>query len=102
MNILFTSVSTIALIFVLTSSAYAQKPEQGERKHSPRPCFSSLDSNSDGNVDFDEFSAHKLPFGEHEKVFAKIDTDGDGIISNTEFTSHKPKHRQKQVKPSND
>ncbi len=97
MNILFTSVSTIALSLVFASNAYAQKPAQEDRKRPPKPCFSSIDSNSDGNIDFEEFSAHKIPFGEHEKVFAKIDTDGDGMISNVEFTSHKPPRHKKKV-----
>jgi|GEM_PF-551901 len=56
----------------------------------PRPSFSLLDTNSDGEITFDEFSAHKLPKGNHETVFPKIDKDSNRVISQEEFISHKP------------
>ena len=85
----------LASIFTLVISmqAEAKPPSDEDRPERPeRPSFSSLDTNEDGIIGFDEFSSKELPFGEHQEVFDNIDADGDGEISQEEFESHKPKH----------
>lgn len=54
------------------------------------PDFSTIDTNGDGVIDFDEFSSHPIPHGDHETIFNNIDTDQNGEISKDELSSHKP------------
>ena len=61
-----------------------------KKQRHQRPKFSSLDTNQDGNIDFNEFSAHKLPKGTHDEVFPLIDSNQDKVISQDEFLNHKP------------
>ena len=77
----------VALVFSATTLVQAAPPEH-DRK--PRPVFSDIDTNSDGKIDFEEFSTLKLPHGEPEEVFVRIDVDNNGVISNEEFENHKP------------
>ena len=62
-----------------------QGPPKGER-----PDFSSIDSDGNGYIDFDEFSVQTLPGGDHQTVFDSIDADSDGQITEQEFSDHKP------------
>ncbi|GHB69465.1 hypothetical protein GCM10008107_18470 [Psychrosphaera saromensis] len=77
----------LALVFSATTLVQAAQTEH-ERK--PRPVFSDIDTNSDGEINFEEFSILKLPHGEHEEVFVSIDVDNNGVISSEEFENHKP------------
>lgn len=85
---------TLTLLLVASSQLHAESNmEKRERPHS-RPSFESLDLNGNKEIDLEEFSAHKIPHGDHETVFNYIDTDGSGVITNEEFVAHKPpKHR---------
>lgn len=77
----------LTLVFSMSTLVQAAPPEQ-ERK--PRPVFADIDTNSDGEITFEEFSAQELPHGEHEEIFVSIDVDNNGVISSEEFENHKP------------
>jgi len=55
-----------------------------------RPDFSSIDTDGNGYIDFEEFSVQKLRGGDHQTVFDSIDADSDGQITEQEFSDHKP------------
>ena len=86
--------STILLAFALSvgfmGQSYAAGSEQGQRPQSGPPQFSSIDSDENGEISFDEFSAQEIPHGDHQTVFNDMDTDGDGVVTETEFSNHKP------------
>lgn len=77
------------MVIALSNQAFAKNKQSDENKP-PRPDFSTIDTNKDGDIDLDEFSSLRLPFGDHQTVFDSIDTDNNGIISNEEFKNHKP------------
>jgi len=83
--------AVIAVTLAVSSQVYAEK----DIERPPRPSFASLDGNADGEIDFEEFSLHELPHGDHQTVFSDIDSDGDGFISNREFKNHKPPRHPK-------
>ncbi|KGJ86486.1 EF-hand domain-containing protein [Colwellia psychrerythraea] len=88
---------TLATTIIISASSLVQaKNTMQSKEPHPRPCFSSIDINGDGEINFDEFSSHKIPHGDHQTVFDSIDTDSDGIISNDEFVNHKPPQRKKR------
>lgn len=91
---------TLTIMLLISASSLAQAKNSEQRKNcvKQRPSFESIDTNANGEIDFDEFSTHKLPHGEHQTVFDKIDSDTNGVISNEEFTNHKPPHRKKRRK----
>ncbi|MGJ8680310.1 EF-hand domain-containing protein [Paraglaciecola sp.] len=90
------SISLLFSFAVLAQGGEGQHHKKGEKpEHKQRPSFSTLDTNSDGAIEIDEFSSYPIPHGEHTTVFANIDTDGDSEISQVEFESHKPPHRKK-------
>lgn len=86
---------TLAATLILSTSSLVQaKKTMQDKEPRSRPCFSSIDTNGDGEVNFDEFSSHKLPHGDHQTVFNSIDSDANGIISHEEFVNHKPPQRK--------
>jgi len=87
----------ISLLISATGLAQAENNSPSKNGPPPRPSFESIDINGDGEIDFDEFSSHKLPHGDHQTVFNMIDTDANGIISNEEFANHKPPQRKKHM-----
>jgi len=93
MNIYIKQAIVVTLL-VLASNQVLAKNTQNDGDRPSRPTFESIDSNSDGDIDFDEFSSHELPHGDHQTVFDEIDTDNNGVISNEEFTNHKPPRPQ--------
>ena len=88
----------LAFTLVLSTSNLVQAKNTEHRKDGPpkRPSFASIDLNENGEIDFEEFSSHKLPHGDHQTVFDNIDTNDDGFISNDEFVNHKPPQRNKR------
>jgi Ca2+-binding EF-hand superfamily protein len=84
----------ITLLVAVSGQAQANDNRSGKERPHARPSFESIDSNADGDIDFDEFSSHKIPHGDHQTVFSHIDIDNNGIISSEEFNSHKPPHRK--------
>lgn len=78
------------LALFLSAQLLANDRPNFEEKPPGKPKFSMLDTNNDGDINFEEFSAHKLPHGDHQHVFDMIDTDHNGIISQNEFKDHKP------------
>ena len=91
MNIYVKPIVAFTLLIVASNQALAKKSmNEGERPS--RPSFSSLDTNSDSDIDFDEFSSHEIPHGDHQTLFNEIDSDNNGVISAEEFDSHKPAH----------
>lgn len=89
MNIYIKQAIVVTLL-VLASSQVLAKSNQNSEDRPSRPTFESIDSNGDSDIDFDEFSSHELPHGDHQTVFDEMDTDNNGVISNEEFTNHKP------------
>jgi len=96
--------SKILLALLLSATAVVQTaqamptPDDNSTDDRPprneRPKFSTIDINSDGEIDSEEFSAQKLPHGDHQTVFASMDTDNNGVISEEEFENHKPPHKK--------
>ena len=80
----------ITLVISSVSIVHGQNDNSGRNGPPQRPPFESLDTNKDGDIDFDEFSSHQIPHGEHKTVFEMIDSDDNGVISNDEFVNHKP------------
>lgn len=93
MNIHLKALLAVVLSVTLISQADARDRNDQDNPRGQRPNFSSLDSNSDSSISYDEFSAEELPFGDPETVFNSIDTDGSGEISEEEFRAHKPPRR---------
>jgi hypothetical protein len=60
----------------------------GQRREEHRQQrFESIDSNKDGQLSKDEFSAHALQ--KAERRFTGMDANGDGLISSEEFATRK-------------
>ncbi len=95
MNKLLSRLIIIACVLGISYQVQAKNAMKNNNKPPPRPSFSSLDINSDSDMDFEEFSAHTLPFGDHQTVFDKIDTDNNGVISQAEYENHKPPRPKK-------
>jgi Ca2+-binding EF-hand superfamily protein len=87
---------TITLIISTSSMVQAKSSERSKNGPPERPSFKSIDTNEDGDIDFNEFSSHKLPHGDYQTVFDTIDSDNNGIISNEEFVNHKPPQLKKR------
>ena len=66
--------------------------------HGPRgPALEQLDVNQDGNISRDEISAHRA------QKFAGADTNGDGVVSAEEFSAfaeaeHERKRAERQAR----
>lgn len=84
MNIILGTV----LVFGAVSLSFAQENGQGGGRPE-RPDFSSVDLDSSGEIDFDEFSQQTLP-GDPQTIFDHIDADSNGTITEQEFNDHKP------------
>lgn len=79
----------ITTLFVgIVACSHAEKRQSPSR--SERPDFSSVNSDRNGYIDFEEFSVQTLPGGDHQTVFDSMDTDSDGKITEQEFNDHKP------------
>jgi len=79
-----------ALLAGFINLSYAQQSEQQKGPRPERPDFTSIDSDNNGEISFDEFSQQELPHGDYQTVFDSIDADSDGVLTEQEFTSHKP------------
>lgn len=87
------SLNIIVVLGLLLSAftlSYAEEQYEKEGKRPPRPDFSSVDSDSNGEVSLDEFSQQALPHGDYETIFSEIDSDSDGVITEQEYSDHKP------------
>ena len=80
----------------LMSQADAKGNNSDRKKHKQRPSFVSLDADSSDSINFEEFSAHKIPFGDHQTIFDNIDSDNDGVITLEEYENHKPPQRKRR------
>lgn len=87
------AISVVALLTIISSSSWAERPQQGNSSKHQRPSFSTIDTNSNGIVEMDEFSTQHLPNGDYETIFSHIDSNSDGVISEDEFENHKPPRR---------
>ncbi|MDU0112034.1 EF-hand domain-containing protein [Psychrosphaera aquimarina] len=103
--------STILLSLVFSTASLVQaaptmagqescssNDNQGQKTHKQRPNFATLDINSDGDIDTEEFASHKHPHGDPQKIFVRIDADQNGVISKQEFEDHKPPHHKNKTK----
>ncbi|MDP5132680.1 MAG: EF-hand domain-containing protein [Paraglaciecola sp.] len=89
-----TTVISLFITLALLSSNVDAQQEKGEKRPKPRPEFSSLDSNGDNLLQWDEFSSISLPHGNVEDVFQSMDTDQDGVVSAEEYAAHKPPRKK--------
>ena len=79
-------------IFTLTATAIlASAPAMARQHGGPRPDFSQLDANGDGQITQAEAKA----FGAAE--FAKADADGDGSLTLEELTARAQADRAKKM-----
>lgn len=94
---IYTRVIILTTLFIASVSAVqANNSKPTHKDPHQRPSFESIDTNNDGNINFEEFSSHKLPHGDHQTVFTSIDIDNSGVISQNEFNNHKPPHHNKE------
>lgn len=99
MTIQLKAITTLILLLTVSSQLQAKNNSPSQDGPPPRPSFSSLDTNSDGDISLDEFSVQEeLPFGDHQTVFSAIDSDNNGVISSSEFENHKPPRPQNKGK----
>jgi len=82
----------VTLLITVSSQAQAKDSSRERGLKHQRPSFESIDINTDGDINFDEFSSHEIPHGDHQTIFDSIDTDNNGIISQEEFDNHIPPH----------
>tara|TARA_R110001592_G_scaffold224287_3_gene479904 strand:+ start:256 stop:543 length:288 start_codon:yes stop_codon:yes gene_type:complete len=86
--------SNILLVLALSvgfmGQSYAANSEQGRGPQGGPPAFSSIDSDGNGEIDFDEFSSQEIPHGDHQTIFDEMDSNGDDVVSEDEFNNHKP------------
>jgi len=80
----------VVTLLILASSQVLAKSDKNNGDRPSRPTFESIDTNEDGDIDFDEFSSHEVPHGDHQTIFDEMDADNNGVISNEEFANHKP------------
>ena len=81
------AVTLLCVGIVQVNAKNSQKSKEGPP---PRPLFSAIDINGDGDIDFDEFSSQQEPREGYQKIFSHIDTDNNGVITKTKFNNHKP------------
>jgi len=76
------------------ANAHAHAHPHSKEGRPARPSFVTIDINSDGGIDFDEFSSHPPPKKRQKRIFAAIDQDNNGVISKAEFIRHKPRKKK--------
>ncbi|MFY8327614.1 hypothetical protein [Pseudoalteromonas sp. ZZD1] len=89
-NVLKTTLSSVvvtALLFVVSTEAHAKKSR-----------FSKLDTNSDGALSVEEFSAKIKNPKKGPKRFARLDVDGNGSLTPEEFAAQAKKKKKKKNK----
>jgi Ca2+-binding EF-hand superfamily protein len=87
------TLSGILALLVMSGACYAKAPQHNRQGPPPRPNFEAIDTNSDGVITFDEFSAQTpppRPDFDAETIFNQIDADGDSQITAAEFDQFKP------------
>jgi hypothetical protein len=94
MNISSNKIMVITILLATMTQAQATPSPLPQDGPPPRPSFSSLDINSDGDISFDEFSTQKLPRGDHKTIFSTIDKDRNNVLSEEEFMGHKPSKKK--------
>lgn len=71
------------------TQANADSADHDHRPHPPR--FDDLDTNHDGQLNFDEFTAPLLKHARDR--FDAMDTNHDGVVSKEEFKAFMHEHR---------
>jgi len=67
------------------------KPEGEKAKPDLEAVFAKKDTNADGKLSKEEFTAKAKDAAKSEKQFGNRDKDKDNFITKEEFTSHKKK-----------
>jgi len=99
MNIITKTIimSTFSLTALMVSAQEDDVSDPHTQEVRPaRPSFVAIDINSDGVIDFDEFSSRPLPKKRQHRIFSKIDKDNNGVISKAELINHKPPKRKER------
>lgn len=92
MSIFSNKIIIATLLITCASQAYAKSDERRKGERAQRPAFSTIDSDQNSEIDFNEFSQQTLPFGDHETIFSAIDSNNDGVINEDEYVNFKPPH----------
>ncbi|MGK0517315.1 MAG: Ca2+-binding EF-hand superfamily protein, partial [Gammaproteobacteria bacterium] len=87
--------STLATVAILSIAFSANVAARGGENPPEKPDFSTIDTDGDGVISFEEFSAKKPPHGDAQTIFDSIDADGNGEISEQELSDHKPPRRER-------
>ena len=90
MNMKSKVIIAVTLLCVSIIHVNAKNPQKSKEGPPPRPLFSAIDINNDGDIDFDEFSSQQEPREGYQKIFSQIDNDDNGVITKAEFNNHKP------------
>jgi len=91
---LFLLVGLLTVVFI-TGMAFAQGGGQGKDGQGAAPMtgcqqrFDAMDTNKDGQVTKNEFSAAPHHRGNAEQIFNSMEVDGDGSLTKDEFCSGK-------------
>lgn len=90
-------IGTVLALVAATSGVMAQPPGGGQGKGN-RPDMSSIDTNGDGQISQDEFSAFSKArreqggaggqgAGKGDRRFGRLDSNSDGVISQEELAA---------------
>ena len=87
--------STIVIISLTSTFSFAGEDTIHHHNKTKRPDFSTIDSNNDNHIDFEEFFTHRSSREHAQKIFKKVDQDNDGTISKEELMAQKYRHKVK-------
>lgn len=84
-----TCIITTALVaaFTLTSIGTTRAEEGAKKKPDPAAKFAKLDTDKNGSLSKEEFSAKAKTPAKAEKQFTKLDANKDGALSLEEFSA---------------
>ena len=85
MKRIITTFIALAFSAAFITTAEARKAAGGKAKEDLEATFTKKDTNSDGFLSKEEFTAGAKNIAKAEKAFAKKDKDGDGKLSKEEF-----------------
>lgn len=87
--------ATIAALLALTTSFSFAKEKEAKAKQTPEEHFKALDTNGDGKLSLEEFSAGQDAEKAKEE-FKTLDKDSDGSLTLEEFSAKKGGGKKKK------
>ena len=92
MKILNPTLAALLTMTIMPAAAIAQEEQAPQQPQAV--TYASLDANSDGTVDLEEFTANFSPPNRQggrtpqpDRIFGRWDADGDGNLTEDEFTN---------------